>query len=218
MNLYWVITPDSYENWFVYSKTKRQAEKFHESAEGFDNNYAHAKLVCIIPKELCEEYELTLEGDWPSHELLKKLGGRFDSEDNPRIINFYGKVFIEGTFSERMFFDDINVKSGVYIIKVQNSKKYKIGFTQNIKKRMKQFSTGNPCNLKLLYFVETLDYKSLEKDLHKEFKDCRVKGEWFNFEENDLREVEVFLKNIANQSKEFIVHDVKSVSIQGRVY
>lgn len=32
MNLYWVTTPDGYENWFVFARTKILAEKFHEYA------------------------------------------------------------------------------------------------------------------------------------------------------------------------------------------
>jgi hypothetical protein len=219
MNLYWITTPDGYENWFAFAKTKRQVEKFHENAEGFDNNYANAELVCRIPKELCDRYELTAEGaGWPSNELLKELGGKFDTEDNPRIINFFGKVFIEGTFTEGIFFNEIKIKSGVYVIKVQNSKKYKIGITINIKKRLKPFSTGNPFNLKLLYFIETLHYKSLEKHLHNVFKEYRIKGEWFNFDDSDLQEIEYTLAHIANTSDEFILHNIKNASIQGRVY
>lgn len=219
MNLYWVTTPDGCENWFVFAKTKKLAEEFHENAEGYDLNDATAKKICKIPTVLYDKSDLLLEeSGWPSHELLKKLGGKFDSEDNPRLINFFGKVYIEGTFTEKMFFNDIKISSGVYVIKVQNSSKYKIGRTINIKKRIKQFSTGNPFNIKLLYFIETINYKKLEKNLHNILKQFRIKGEWFNFEDNDLVELESAIAQYTEKSNENKLYNIKITSLHGRVY
>ena len=104
MNLYWLSTPDNYENWFAFAKSQKKAEIFHELAEGFDENYAKANLVCEIPKELIVKYGLQkLKSDWPTHEMIIELGGKIISEDNPRIVNFFGKVYIEGTCTEGIF-------------------------------------------------------------------------------------------------------------------
>ena len=45
MNLYWVTTEDGVEDWFSVAKSKKLAEEYHESAEGFNPGEAKAKLV-----------------------------------------------------------------------------------------------------------------------------------------------------------------------------
>lgn len=177
MRLYWVTTPDGFEDWFACASSKRRAQEFHEDSEGYGENYASARLVCEISSNLVEKYELN-EECWPSHELLYDLGCVLASEYNPRVVNYKGKVFVEGTFTEAMILQDIG-KSAGDVIKVQNREKYKIGITSNLKKRMEQFRTGNPFNIKLLYFIKTGHYKSLEIHLHTTYKKNRIRREWF---------------------------------------
>lgn len=218
MNLYWVTTPNGFEDWFAVAKSKKEAEEFHEAAEGFGPNYATAKKVCKIKKTLIEKYNLS-EEDWPSHELLEKLGGNIVTDDNPRVVNFFGKIYKEGTFTEGIFFRDLGESSGVYIIKIQNTSDYKIGRTINIQRRLNEFGTGNPFNLKLVYFIETPHYLSLEKHLQDLFKNYRTKGEWFAFDEEKLSELEVILYYLNYKApNDFKVYNIKNISKQGRVY
>ncbi|NCI19843.1 GIY-YIG nuclease family protein [Clostridium botulinum] len=74
----------------------------------------------------------------------------------------------------------MNNKNGtVYFILDTSANLVKIGFTRNLKRRMKQLETSN-CNLKIIYKIEncSMDY---EQSLHIFFQTERVKNEWFNY-------------------------------------
>jgi len=216
--LYWATTPGHYEDWFVIAKSLKQAKRFHEYAEGFDPGDAGAKFICDISDEFVKKHKIK-ESDWPSHELLIDLGGKIITEDNPRRVNFNGIVYKEGTCTEEMLFDELGEQSGVYIIRIQNTDKYKIGLTKNLKRRIKQFITGNPENLKIDYFIATKKYKELEIKLHKSFDQYRIGGEWFMFDEKGLLELNIELfKLMKNQPDEYVLHNLRAVSIQARVY
>jgi Meiotically up-regulated gene 113 len=217
MNLYWATTPNGFENWFVIAKSEKTAARFHELAEGFNRHEAKAKFVCEIAEGLIKKYKL-VKAKWPCHELIEDLGGKFDTEDNPRVVNLNGTVYVEGTFTEAIFFHEIGETEGLYIIKIQNTEKYKIGITKDIKRRIKQFETGNPLNIKLLYFMATKHSRSLEKHLHEVFKKFRTKGEWFNFNDEVINEIEIVLSYITTQSNEFVFYNIKSASDLGRVF
>lgn len=216
--LYWVTTTCHYEDWFAIAKSLKQAKSFHEDAEGFNPGDANAKFIYSIPDEFVKKYKIK-KPNWPSHELLIDLGGKVITEDNPRKVNFNGIVYKEGTCTEAIFFDDLGKQSGVYIIRIQNTNKYKIGLTKNLRRRIKQFSTGNPENLKIDYFIATKRYKQLEIELHKTFEQYRIGGEWFLFDEKGLLEVNIELaKLMKNQADEYDFYNLKAVSIQARVY
>lgn len=218
MKLFWVTTSDGYEDWFVIADSKKEAEEFHELAEGLSDGCAKANYICEITQKVINKYKLK-KASWPSHELLRDLGGNVISESNPRKVNFNGRVYSEGTFTEEMFFDDFGQMSGVYIVGIQNTDRFKIGRTVNLKRRIKQFKTGNPENINIVYFVETRHFQSLEIHLHKIFSKERIGGEWFSLDEQKLEELEanlIFLQ--ANAPNEFRFYNVKATSIQGRVY
>lgn len=218
MKLYWAKTRNGYENWFVVAKNKKEAEEYHELAEGFGSGDATAKLICDISNNLIKKYKLE-EANWPSHELIRELGGIIITESCPRRVNFNGKIYKEGTFTEEMFFDHITRTAGVYIINIQGTDKYKIGKTTNLKKRLKEFSTGNPENLKVVFFIEATDYASLEKHLHKTFKMERIGGEWFSLNDEKLAELKYHLAYLnTNAPDDFHVCDIKTVAIQGNTY
>ncbi|MBY6842774.1 GIY-YIG nuclease family protein [Clostridium botulinum] len=74
----------------------------------------------------------------------------------------------------------MNNKNGtVYFILDTAANLVKIGFSRNLKRRIKQLETSN-CNLKLIYKIEncSMDY---EQSLHKFFEVERIKNEWFNY-------------------------------------
>ena len=64
---------------------------------------------------------------------------------------------------------------------------YKIGKTNNIRKRLKQLETSNP----EIELVGVSDEFS-EEFLHKKFKKYRVKGEWFIFDDSIINEVKQY--------------------------
>jgi hypothetical protein len=53
---------------------------------------------------------------------------------------------------------------------------YKIGYTKNIKKRLKELGTGNP-DLLLLETYQSEWARTIETTLHRRYSYCRVAGE-----------------------------------------
>lgn len=209
MKLYWVFSKTKTEDWFVIAKSKQKAERFFENAEGFDTYEGQAELICLIPKKIIVKFEVE-EEKFPNLEILKELGGVIYSEDVPRIINFNGKVYVEGHLTYKTAYEEIENKTGVYIIRFQNTDNYKIGITKNLKTRISQFSTGNPDNIIIEYFIATEHYKSLEKHFHSIFKNNRMKGEWFKFTQKEFQELESNLVILA-ESDLFFVYDIKGL-------
>lgn len=70
--------------------------------------------------------------------------------------------------------------SGVYLLECpyEGVTMLKIGFSKDVVKRLKQHKTSNPYIIPLGY-IETEDYKSLEKEIHYKARFFKVKKEWF---------------------------------------
>ena len=73
----------------------------------------------------------------------------------------------------------------VYIIKT-SKKLYKIGKSQDLQKRIAGYHTHLPIVFRVVrqYLVSNMD--ELEESLHIVFQHKRVKGEWFELNEDDL--------------------------------
>lgn len=87
------------------------------------------------------------------------------------------------------------MKSGVYLLKVpyNGTNMLKIGYSKNIVKRLKTHISSNPL-LQVIGYIETDDYKRLEKEIHYKCRNYHYKLEWFYdreviinyFKENEL--------------------------------
>jgi nicotinic acid phosphoribosyltransferase len=77
----------------------------------------------------------------------------------------------------------------VYLLESSNDDGtiYKIGYTKNdVKKRIEKLQTGNPYEIKEVYTYRTKYKQKLERCLHNRFSHCRLKGEWFSLELDDV--------------------------------
>jgi hypothetical protein len=70
-----------------------------------------------------------------------------------------------------------NLKSYIYFLHAGNY--IKIGYSQDIHKRIKQLQTGSPFKLRLVLAIE--GGVKLEKQLHKKFNKYRHQNEWFYY-------------------------------------
>ena len=66
----------------------------------------------------------------------------------------------------------------IYFVKAND--RIKIGYSSNPTSRINQLQTSSPYDLEVLLIID--GDREKERILHKEFKDCRKKGEWFEFE------------------------------------
>jgi hypothetical protein len=73
--------------------------------------------------------------------------------------------------------NNISIGQEIYFIQQGKNGPIKIGFTDNIEKRLKELQTANPYKLNLLLCING-NLKS-EKELHKRFEQHRLNGEWF---------------------------------------
>ncbi len=77
--------------------------------------------------------------------------------------------------------------------------KYKIGTTNDVKKRLGQLQTGNPHKITISFDVEIgFIAGQLEIHLHKLFEEFHVNGEWFDLPHNVWDMLCVKLANLEN--------------------
>lgn len=86
--------------------------------------------------------------------------------------------------------------SHVYIIREKDTDCLKIGISTSVKKRLKSLQTSNP---RTLYLSSTFvpsrgrSVAALEKALHKQFSQKRLRGEWFSNITDD--EIKLYVKH-----------------------
>lgn len=83
------------------------------------------------------------------------------------------------------------MKGKVYLlIEYGNEEKdrYKIGITKNsIEKRISALQTGNPNEIRLVEYYESVNYKKIERILHRLYSSDHEKGEWFVLSAEDVK-------------------------------
>lgn len=81
------------------------------------------------------------------------------------------------------------IKGCVYFFRHLTKKPVKIGYTGNAtpRKRFEQFKTYAPFGAELLGFIRCEEPEFLEKELHNKYSEKRMKGEWFNITEDDIK-------------------------------
>ena len=209
--LYWLTTPCNRENWFVLSTSKKDAEDFHDFGEGFNEGYSKAEFICNVPLKILKS-ELEIDEDWwPYLPILEKLGFKIIEAEFPRIVSYHGRLFYEGKGYIEIIEEEACKKPGLYVININNTAKYKIGFTKNLKARLQSFRTAIPFKLNLTFYVETKHYVSLEKLIHNQFRNYRRKGEWFEFGEKELLELKATFNYLSAASPDFMFADIKKM-------
>ena len=115
--------------------------------------------------------------------IIKNISQNSDKE--------YRIDYINCNYAINNNYNSITTNSGVYFILNKSNNLIKIGCTNNIQKRFKQIKgqfrhLGLDDNIELVKYIETDNYKQLEKELHKKYKDRRVNHEWFNISVDDI--------------------------------
>lgn len=108
---------------------------------------------------------------YADHEHQKELV-RLRSKRNPRK-HRYTKVGEE--------------RSGIYIIEMKGV--FKIGMSSNVHERIRQIIGSLPYHGDLVAIIETQQARIIESELHKEFIEKRLNGEWFSLDHVDLKKI-----------------------------
>lgn len=72
-----------------------------------------------------------------------------------------------------------------YIYVIEDYPHFKIGYATNVTARLKTIQNANPRKLTKVIYVKVPNAEQLEAELHEKYKDYRVRGEWFELN-NDL--------------------------------
>lgn len=93
----------------------------------------------------------------------------------------------------------------VYLINIQNTNQYKIGYSKNHPlRRLNQLQTASPIKLSLLTYFESPIAIKIEKTLHRHFQANKfivddfmnLKGEWFILNHDEELNFNVVCKRI----------------------
>jgi hypothetical protein len=74
----------------------------------------------------------------------------------------------------------------LYIIQLGETNVYKIGISVNPNRRLKELKSKSPVPLRIIYQNFGHDYESIEKYFHWVFRKKRVRGEWFELNQDDI--------------------------------
>jgi hypothetical protein len=77
--------------------------------------------------------------------------------------------------------------SCIYIIRIKNTNYYKIGVSQNYKRRLRDIESSMPFTIELITIKKVKDAYNIETTLHDTFKQKYIKSEWFNLNELDIK-------------------------------
>lgn len=99
LKLYWVTTDDHDEDWFIVAKSRPEAERIHEGAEGYAPGDAHARYVVTLPDALQE----TTETGWPDNEVVIACGGKLTEHEQNSLQYIMGSGCRKVRFGDRIF-------------------------------------------------------------------------------------------------------------------
>lgn len=82
-----------------------------------------------------------------------------------------------------------------YVYLMGDGRSYKIGISNNVQRRLKDFQTGNPYIKIITYkkFINQKEAEKIEKMLHQQYAHCNVGLEWFNPTDDELTTIKALL-------------------------
>jgi predicted GIY-YIG superfamily endonuclease len=156
-----------------------------------------APRVYMLRSTVNGEYALTDQGCYfPSREeweVLKTLTDNFyknvsDEEINKHNDEMYQSQGLPPSNEPRAKKERKKEAGFVYFIQADNGL-VKIGRTKDIQQRLDHFTAKLPYKLELVHSIKSNDSVELEKVFHEKYHDKRKRGEWFDLNTSDLKEV-----------------------------
>ena len=85
---------------------------------------------------------------------------------------------------------DSELASYVYLLKdLEHASAYKIGKTNNPHRRFKNFDTIWPFDYEVVHIIKSYNPYELEAGLHRKYADKRIRGEWFELDDDEIDEI-----------------------------
>lgn len=161
-----------------------------------ENTSALDWTLDYLEKELEYKYKYELFDYCPDcgrkldHDAIRK---RVDTAIKQTVIKLYeaGKLKKPKKTKKQKELERWNEVGYVYLVKM--GEHYKIGISKSPEKRLGEF-TKLPNELEKICVVKVKGYKRIEEYLHEHFADKRVRGEWFELNEEDIEYIKEYLK------------------------
>jgi predicted GIY-YIG superfamily endonuclease len=107
------------------------------------------------------------------------------------------------------------VKGFVYLLECCGTTRFKIGYTSDLQRRLKELNGSQSAHMiKLLEFIETDRPQLVEKELHAFYRSKRVRGEWFDFGVLDLPRVKLHFHELQKRENPASELKTKKVCIE----
>lgn len=77
---------------------------------------------------------------------------------------------------------------------------FKIGIADNVKSRRSILNVGNPAYLRIIYYhyaSSEAEAREMEAELHYNYQDKHIRGEWFQLDESDLPGIVQAINNVS---------------------
>jgi predicted GIY-YIG superfamily endonuclease len=82
----------------------------------------------------------------------------------------------------------------LYIIQAKGTDYFKIGITNDLKKRLSTLQTGSPIKLYLVrYYLIYTDANKLEKLIHNYLSEYHIHLEWYSISISKLKDIEMII-------------------------
>ncbi|MBN9382029.1 MAG: GIY-YIG nuclease family protein [Chitinophagaceae bacterium] len=176
--LYWCHTdlPEDYD--FYYGTSDLQVRRKYDrnmQIGGIVHVIAHQ--VCEIPPALLKELKVKNACGVASNELILRSGIELLHEDWSAF-RYNGKIYKEEGFLD----SKISMAEGlhVYLFKVKEKRRYKIGYTKDISRRLRELS--RPDQMEIVNAIRTPDAKRLESELIGYFERFQIFNEYIELD------------------------------------
>ena len=83
---------------------------------------------------------------------------------------------------------------------------YKIGYAKSFYKRLKSYQTSLPYGPEVIKIIRSKNMRELEKELLNKYKEKRIRGEWFDLNEEDIQ----YLQNLPKSNNGNILAFLKA--------
>ena len=105
-----------------------------------------------------------------------------------RVAELEHKLSIAKKYFEEVESRKYPTKWFIYIIQ-DHTWMTKIWMTKNIKNRVMNYKTENPYWINVIYTFEHEDYIEIERELHQKVQNKNIRWEWFNLDNDDIKEI-----------------------------
>jgi len=170
-----------YENWMslnYYKELCSYVGMFYNKLEYLDSFNCEETIKFM---DNFQKFKTMCDKCWIEVDLFSK-------DINIRIAEFNNEQFKK--IREQK---NISCQWAIYVIRDEKWK-YKIWKTKSFKDRYKKYITENSGELEVAVNILCEDYDSRELEVHDMFKEKRIRGEWFELEENDIVTIKLYLQ------------------------